>query len=83
MGHRMGSAGDTAQSPGAPVGLGPGHWDSLSPPRKSYVKSRVLPPEQQHSEKPLNQIKVMQARVGGWYWIPLRAPAGWQHAGLS
>lgn len=51
----------------------------------SAAESGVLPllPEQQHSEKPSSLIRLMQVGAGGWYRLPLRAPAGGQRAGLS
>lgn len=47
-------------------------------PHDSAAESGVLPllQEQQRSEKPSNLITLMQVRAGGWYRLPLRAPAG-------
>lgn len=52
-----------------------GHPASL---HNSAAESGVLPllPEQQRSEKPSSLIRLMQVRAGGWYRLPLRAPAG-------
>lgn len=66
-------------------GLGDSVLGHLPSNHNSAAESGVLPllPEQQHSEKPSSLIRLMQVGAGGWYRLPLRAPAGGQRAGLS